>query len=173
MSRGTHAVFNQSTPFVDINLFTANRALADALRFNHAGFDAARFAKLGAEMGSAEMQRHARLANAFARNCAATTAWPPHRPGRVPPQLPRAAGAALRHRLHGTPWSEGPGSHVERAAAFMLFTEAEPSVLCPVSMSYAVTPALRANAAIHAEWGGLASTRYDQRFLPFGRRRPA
>ena len=45
----THEVFNQSTPLVDANLFTGNRALQDALRFNLAGFDAARFAALGAE----------------------------------------------------------------------------------------------------------------------------
>ena len=30
-----------------------------------------------------------------------------------------------------------------------------------------VTPALRANAAIHEDWGpGLASTQYDERFVP-------
>jgi putative acyl-CoA dehydrogenase len=161
MSRGTHAVFNQSTPFVDINLFTANRALADALRFNHAGFDAARFAKLGAEMGGWPTPRSATAKPRPLR--------PPHRPGRVPPQLPRAAGAALRHRpARCAVVGGGRAAHVERAAAFMLFTEAEPSVLCPVSMSYAVTPALRANAAIYADWGaGLASTAYDPRFLPF------
>ena len=59
--------------------------------------------------------------------------------------------AACRHRLHGTPWSEGPGAHLERAAAFMLFTELEPSVLCPISMTYAVAPSLRANPAIALE----------------------
>ena len=77
-------------------------------------------------------------------------------------------GTALRHGLHGSPWSRGPGGHLERAAAFMLFTEAEPSVLCPVSMSYAVTPALRANPALHAAWGPkLANTSYDERFVPY------
>jgi putative acyl-CoA dehydrogenase len=36
-----------------------------------------------------------------------------------------------------------------------------------VSMTYAVTPALRANAAVHAAFGaGLAATRYDARFGP-------
>ena len=50
----------------------------------------------------------------------------------------------------------------------MLYTEAEPSVLCPISMSYAVTPALRANPALYAEWGpGLAATQYDASFQPF------
>ena len=51
----THEVFNQSTPLADQNLFTGNRALQDALRFNLPGFDAARFAVLGATAGSAEM----------------------------------------------------------------------------------------------------------------------
>jgi putative acyl-CoA dehydrogenase len=51
----------------------------------------------------------------------------------------------------------------------MLFTELEPSVLCPVSMTYAVAPALRPNAALAREWGpGLAATAYDPRFQPFG-----
>jgi putative acyl-CoA dehydrogenase len=47
----------------------------------------------------------------------------------------------------------------------MLFTELEPSVLCPVSMTYAVAPALRANAALQQAFSGLlASPRYDARF---------
>ena len=53
-------------------------------------------------------------------------------------------------------------SHVERAAGFLLFTELEPSSLCPVSMTYAVTPALKSNAAIFTDWGPkLASRAYD------------
>jgi len=44
----------------------------------------------------------------------------------------------------------------------MLFTELEPSILCPISMTYAVTPALRGNAALYADWGpGLTSRAYD------------
>lgn len=44
----------------------------------------------------------------------------------------------------------------------MLFTELEPSTLCPISMSYAATPALRGNTAIYADWGPrLASRAYD------------
>ena len=51
----------------------------------------------------------------------------------------------------------------------MLFTELEPSVLCPVSMTYAVTPALRDNAPVFAAWfDKLASTRYDPRLAFVG-----
>jgi putative acyl-CoA dehydrogenase len=50
----------------------------------------------------------------------------------------------------------------------MLFTELEPSVLCPISMTYAVTPALRGNAAIYGDWGPkLASRSYDPALKPW------
>jgi putative acyl-CoA dehydrogenase len=163
----THEVFNQSEPLTDVNLYRLNPPLQDALRWHHPAFDAARFDVMGAEFGSAAMQSHARLANSHS-----PVLHTHDRFGRridqveFHPSYHALLGRALHHRLHGSPWSEGPGSHVERAAAFMLFTEAEPSVLCPVSMSYAVTPSLRANAALHAEWGPrLADTRYDAAFV--------
>ncbi len=162
-----HEVFNQSETLADINLYRLNSPLQDALRWHHPAFDAARFDALGAEVGSAAMQTHARLANTHS-----PVLHTHDRFGRridqveFHPSYHALLGSALQHRLHGSPWSEGPGSHIERAAAFMLFTEAEPSVLCPVSMSYAVTPSLRANPALHAEWGPrLADTRYDAAFV--------
>ena len=78
--------------------------------------------------------------------------------------------AAVGAALHGTPWAEraGRGHPVQRAAGFMLFTELEPSILCPISMTYAVTPALRSNAALPAEWGpGLTSRAYDPDLKPW------
>ncbi|MEO8385555.1 MAG: acyl-CoA dehydrogenase family protein, partial [Betaproteobacteria bacterium] len=69
---------------------------------------------------------------------------------------------AIRAGLHGTAWGEGGAPHTERAAGFMMFTELEPSVLCPISMTYAVTPALRGNPAIYSEWApGLMARDYD------------
>ena len=45
----------------------------------------------------------------------------------------------------------------------MLFTELEPSILCPISMTYAVTPALKDNPAIYSRLGSrqLTSRAYD------------
>ena len=168
MSVATHEVFNQAAPFSGINLFHANRPLQDALALHAPTLATAPFVALGAEAGSADMQVHARLANTH------TPVLHTHdRVGRrvdeveFHPSYHALLGSALKHGLHGTPWAGGPGSHIARAAAFMLFTEAEPSVLCPVSMSYAVAPALRGNAALQAAWGPkLAATRYDPRFIP-------
>ena len=173
----THEVFNQPAPLADYNLFTGNQPLRDALKFNAPALDTAELADLGATLGSAQMQVHARLANShtpelhshdrFGRRVDQVEFHPSYHE-----LMKLAAGAGL----HGTPWAslnplphplgegrgEGLSPHVLRAAGFMLFTELEPSVLCPISMTYAVTPALRSNPAIYADWGPkLASRAYD------------
>jgi putative acyl-CoA dehydrogenase len=168
----THEVLNQSTPWRDVDLFAANRPLRDALAHHAPALDTTRLRTLGALAGSAEMQTHARLANAQLPQLQ-THDLQGRRIDQVEfhPSYHALLGAALRFGLHAAPWRAGGPSHLERAAGFMLFTELEPSVLCPVSMSYAVTPALRANAAVFATWGQmLAVTAYDPRFLPFERK---
>ena len=164
----THEVLNQSQALADINLFAANRPLRDALAAFAPGLDTTRLHALGAEVGSSTLQTHARLANTHG------PALHTHdRQGRrtdeveFHPSYHALLGRALRHGLHGAPWTAGAGGHIERAAGFMLFTEVEPGVLCPVSMSYAVTPALRANSGLHAAFGAkLANRHYDPRFVP-------
>ena len=162
----THEVLNQVPAYADRNLWQVHAALRDAVRFNAPGLAEEGLSALGLEAGSAAMQGHARLANLHAP-VLHTHDRTGHRIDEVEfhPSYHVLLGAALRHRLHGAPWAAGGPSHVERAAGFMLFTELEPSVLCPVSMTYAVTPALRANAALEQAFGGLlASPRYDARF---------
>lgn len=165
----THEVFNQSTPFVGVNLFSANQPLQDALDFHHPRYDRDHLHALGAEAGSAAMQDHARLANLHAPVLRSHDRFG-RRIDQVEfhPSYHALMSSALAHGLHGAPWAQGPGAHIERAAAFMLFTECEPSVLCPVSMSYAVTPALRGNPALAEAWMPKVTARqYDLRFLPF------
>jgi putative acyl-CoA dehydrogenase len=162
----THEVTNQVPAYEGVNLWHAHAALRDAVKFNAPGLDDRSLAALGEEAGSADMQQHARLANLFPPRLH-THDRTGHRVDEVEfhPSYHALLGAALRHRLHGAPWAAGGPSHVERAAGFMLFTELEPSVLCPVSMTYAVTPALRANPALQQAFGGLlASPAYDGRF---------
>ncbi|MFN7727162.1 MAG: isovaleryl-CoA dehydrogenase [Rubrivivax sp.] len=165
----THQVFNQSTPLQDVNLFSRNRPLQDALRHHAPRLDTRALQALGAEVGSATLQAHARLANTHGPQLHTHDRFG-HRVDEVEfhPSYHALMASALGHGLHGTPWARGADAHIERATGFMLFTEAEPSVLCPVSMSYAVTPALRGNPALNADWAPkLAATAYDARFLPF------
>ena len=168
MNPSTHQVFNQSLPLQGVNLLLANQPLRDALALLAPGMDMTALQALGNELASVEMQTHARLANAHGPRLLTHDAQ-----GRrideveFHPSYHALMQVALRHGLHGTPWTRGALGHLERAAAFMLFAELEPSVLCPVSMSYAVAPALRTHAALHAAWGPkLAATQYDARFLP-------
>ncbi len=46
------------------------------------------------------------------------------------------------------PWADDrPGAHVVRAARLAVWTVSGPGRLCPISMSYAVVPALRYNSS--------------------------
>jgi putative acyl-CoA dehydrogenase len=160
----THDVFNQPEPLADYNLFAGNRAMQDALKFNAPDLDTAQFTTLGGELGTREMQNHARLANVFTPQLHSYDRFG-HRADEVEfhPSYHALMAAAVGAGLHGSPWAEStPSPHVRRAAGFMLFTELEPSALCPISMTYAVTPALRANPAIHKDWEPkLTSRAYD------------
>ena len=170
MSELTHEVFNQPQPLVDYNLFDGNRALQAALQLNAPQLDTAPLARLGALLGSREMQTHARLANVHTPQLRTHDRYG-HRIDEVEfhPSYHVLMAAATGAGLHGSPWTDRSTSpHVMRAAGFMLFTELEPSILCPISMSYAVTPALRPNRAITADWGpGLASRAYDPVLKPW------
>jgi putative acyl-CoA dehydrogenase len=169
MTEATHEVLNQPEPLVGYNLFTGNRPLGDALRFNAPELKTAPLQTLGAHLGTAEMQAHARLANIH------TPELHTHdRFGRrideveFHPSYHALMAAAVQAGLHGTPWAGGKSAHLLRAAAFMLFTELEPSILCPVSMTYAVTPALSSNEAIFRDWAPqLTSRNYDPRLVPW------
>ena len=169
----THEVLNQPTPLEDINLFQANQALRDALKFNAPALDTASLTALGALAGSADMQRHARLANVHTPELRTHDRFG-HRRDEVEfhPSYHALMSAATAAGLHGAPYAAeeqaGGHAHIRRAAAFMLFTELEPSILCPISMTYAVTPALRDNPAIYRDWAPqLTSRAYDPALRPW------
>ena len=166
----THEVFNQPEALADYDLFEGNQPLRDALKFNAPDLDTLELSRLGGLLGSAEMQTHARLANMHRPQLHSHDRW-----GRradlveFHPSYHVLMKAAAGAGLHGTPWAgRGPSAHVLRAAGFMLFTELEPSILCPISMTYAVTPALRGNPAIYAAWGPRLTNRdYDAALKPW------
>jgi putative acyl-CoA dehydrogenase len=154
----THEVLNQSAPLEDYNLMTTNAALADALVFNmpRARLSGARerLAALGAELG-----RRDTLALADAANRHSPELKTHDRQGRrldeveFHPAWHALIALALRHGLHSAPWAEpGPGAHVERAAAYLLYAEVENGTQCPVTMTYGSVPALKANPALAAQW---------------------
>ena len=167
----THEVFNQPAPLVGVNLFEANRPLREGLAFHAPGLDLSDLQELGARLGTGEMQNHARLANVYTPQLRSHDRF-----GRrideveFHPSYHVLMRAATEAGLHGTPFSDAEQAsgyaHVRRAAAFMLFNELEPSILCPISMTYAVTPALRDNPAIYRDWSAhLTARAYDPRLI--------
>ena len=109
----THVVLNQVPPFEDVNLFETNAALRDAVRFNDPGLRPDSLAALGALAGSAAMQQHARLANVHAPTLHTHDRFG-HRIDEVEfhPSYHMLLGAALQHKLHGSPWAVDGPSHV-------------------------------------------------------------
>ncbi|HET7690173.1 MAG TPA: acyl-CoA dehydrogenase family protein [Nocardioidaceae bacterium] len=64
----------------------------------------------------------------------------------------RLMEVAVGHGLHGAPWaSTQPGAHVARAAKFLAWN-VDAGHGCPISMTYAVVPALRANPELAATY---------------------
>jgi putative acyl-CoA dehydrogenase len=70
--------------------------------------------------------------------------------------------AAIAHGLHAAPWADDrPGAHVVRAAKISAWN-CEPGHVCPISMTYAVVPALRHNPDLAAVYEPLLTSReYD------------
>ena len=158
---------NQVPPLVGHNIVTADQALVEAVT-RHASAEVVEdLTALGAEAGTAEAREHGMLANQ-------------HHPvlvnydrfgNRVDevtfhPSWHWLMSRAVGHGLGARPWEQqeagSPYAHVRRAAGFMAWSHTEPGHGCPISMTYAAVPALRADEAIAKEWTPLlASTAYD------------
>lgn len=78
-----------------------------------------------------------------------------------------AHGAA--HGVHALAWQheETQGAHVVRAALHFLHCQADQGTACPLTMTYACVPALRANRELDEEWRPrVTSSQYDPRSIP-------
>jgi putative acyl-CoA dehydrogenase len=74
----------------------------------------------------------------------------------------------VEHELHSLPWTSAePSAHTARAALYMTAMQAEAGFACPITMTFAVVPALRAQPELAAEWEPLVTaTTYDPRLIP-------
>ncbi|MBW8874088.1 MAG: acyl-CoA dehydrogenase family protein [Acidobacteria bacterium] len=167
----THTVFNQPPPFEDVNLFTTDPALAEALRREGGEWAQERARAFGEIAGRRETiawgfqaNEHPPVLKAFDR-----AGW---RLDEVEyhPAWHSLLALGVEHGLHALPWREPrPGAHVARAAMFMLLAEVEAGVGCPLSMTYSAVPALRHQPELAAEWEPrLTSTVHDPRLIPAG-----
>jgi putative acyl-CoA dehydrogenase len=158
-------VLNQAPPLQPVDLFQIDLALREALDREGGGWGAERAHEAGVAAGSVEAYEHGRRAE---RNEPVLRTH--DRFGNrideveLDPSWHWLLGGAVSRAIHSLPWRDPePGAHVVRAARFMLWSNADAGVMCPVSMTYAAVPALRESAPeLAAEWEPrLTSTDYE------------
>jgi putative acyl-CoA dehydrogenase len=165
----THQVLNQPPPLVDYDAFLADAALLEGVRREGAGWAEPLLHEVGRAAGSAEA-----IELGFAAN-----SHPPvlrthdrygHRIDEVEfhPTWHELLERAIRWGLHALPWQNPTsGAHVARVAAFYLWSQVESGHGCPVSMTHAAVPALRAAPELDATWEPLLMSQvYDPRLRP-------
>ena len=151
----TREVRNQAPPLWPYNLYDADLALQEAIARHGGGWGEDRLRDAGAYCGSEEAIEHSRRAE---RN--EPVLLPYDRYGnridevQLDPSWHVLMRANVERGTHALPWREGrEGAQVVRAGMFGMFNQVNGGVQCPISMTHAVIPALRASAPeLAATW---------------------
>jgi len=170
----TDEIPNQSPPFVDINLFTTDAALQEAVEREGADYALEQLAEFGAVCGSAEALERGRLANEY----------PPRLKTHDPkgrrldivefhPAYHACMARSMAEGLHCSSWegdqtgSAAAAANVARAGAFYMAAQMEAGHCCPLTMTNASVPTLRLQPELANEWvPRILSRRYDPAFRP-------
>ncbi|MYW17230.1 DNA alkylation response protein, partial [Streptomyces sp. SID2955] len=170
----THTVTNQPPPLAGYDVFTADRALVEAVD-RHTGPDVleevrTELSALGRAAGSAQLEEWAVQADENPPRLRSHDRYG-HRIDEVEfhPAWHRLLGKGVSAGLTGA-WTR-PAGHVRRAAGFLVWAQVEAGTCCPLSMTHAAVPALRADPELAAEWEPrLTSTVYDRELRPAGQK---
>jgi putative acyl-CoA dehydrogenase len=176
------AAANQPPPLAGHNVVTSDAALVEAVT-RHAGAAVVDdLMALGAQAGTTEAREHGRLANRHEPELMTYDRYG-NRVDEVAfhPSWHWLMERAVGYGLQAAPWEQqADGSttaHVRRAAGFMAWSHTDPAHGCPISMTYAAIPALRADPAYSAlakEWTpALTATAYDPGIRPVAQKRGA
>lgn len=142
----THEVTNQVPPLADYDAADYPVVL-EALRRAHLGYAIDELHEVGRLAGSAEALALGDLAEAHPPVLKTHDRYG-HRVDEVvyDPSYHRLMSHAVGFGLHGAPWAdERPAPHLARAAKMSIWSQVDAGHGCPISMTYAVVPALRAN----------------------------
>ncbi len=164
----THEVFNQPPPLENTNLFTGDRALVDAVTQAGAAGHAERLAALGQRCGSAEViewgveaNRQVPVLETFDRYG--------HRVDEVRfhPAYHELMRLGLDSGFASAAWDGSAHGHALHSAILFLTGQADSGTSCPMTMTYAAVPALRAEPAVADMWvPRIAAGRYDPAVRP-------
>jgi putative acyl-CoA dehydrogenase len=167
----THEVFNQVPPLEGVDVFASNVPLVEAVQREGVGWVAERASVLGRFVGGEPQQQWGRLANENEPILRLFDRYG-HRIDEVEfhPAWHQLMKMGVENELHSLPWtSEEPLPHTARAALYMTAMQAEAGFACPITMTFAVVPALRAQPELAAEWEPLVTAnKYDPRLIAAG-----
>jgi putative acyl-CoA dehydrogenase len=167
-SHATHTVSNQPPPLEGLNLFEQNRPLVEALEREGAGWGRDEAAAIGVVAGG-EAIRWGFEANENPPRLRTHDRFG-HRVDQAEfhPAWHALLRTAVEHELHALPWrTDRPGAHAARIARTLTLSQVEAGHGCPITMTFAALPALRAAPDLLAAWEPrLTSTRYDERDVP-------
>ena len=142
----THEVFNQAPPLVDYDV-SADAALLAGTAREGAPWATGDLHRLGKLAGTAEPQQWAEEANRHEPRLRTHDRYG-NRIDEVEfhPSWHRLMEVAVSTGLAGAPWADPrPGAHTARAAGLYVWSQVEAGHSCPITMTYAVVPALRHN----------------------------
>jgi putative acyl-CoA dehydrogenase len=179
----THEVFNQSPPFQDVNLFTTDAALMEAVAREGANGATQQLAQFGHTCGSAEALEQARLANdnpprllSFDSKGARLDLVEFH------PAYHALMAISIGQGLHCSAWDHlagghgkrRPGATVERSAGCYLANQMEAGHQCPITMTNAAVPTLLLEPDLAGRWIPKILTRsYDKSLRRLAEKRGA
>src|SRR5882757_6926935 len=135
-SVATHEVFNQSPPFEDVDLFTVDRPLAEAVAANGGGGASSELSEFGKHWGSAAMAARGRVAN---ENTPKLRGFDSRGNRRDEVEFHPAYHELMAHSahagVHNSTWTAqgapaGSASEVVRAAKFYIASQVETGHLC-------------------------------------------
>ena len=165
----THDVVNQPPELEDYDVFGADAVLVEGVERESAGWAVDELHALGRLAGASQTIEWGFDANRFPPELRTHDRFG-NRVDRISyhPAYHELMRVAIAHGLHAAPWADGrQGAHVARAAAFIVWSQVEAGHGCPISMTYSIVPALRAQPELSAMWEPkLVARTYDPRDVP-------
>ena len=179
----THEVLNQSPPFEDVNLFTTDLALTEAVSREGGGGAVKRLAAFGEVCGSASAFERGRLANDNPPRLKPFDSKG-HRLDLIEfhPAYHECMAVSVAEGLHCSAWDHlatpdtkpAPGANVARSAGTYMAIQMEAGHQCPITMTNAAVPTLLLQPDIAGEWlPRIFSREYDKSLKPASAKRGA
>jgi putative acyl-CoA dehydrogenase len=178
VSSAAAEVLNQSPPFEDVDLFTIDRPLVEAVAANSGASAQEELSEFGRHWGSAAMASRGRMANENPPKLRIFDSRGNRRDEvEFHPAYHELMARSAHAGIHNSTWNAqgkpaGGAAEVVRAAKFYMSAQVETGHLCPITMTRASVAALAAQPDLLAQAMPLIASRiYDPAFAPWPTKR--